>query len=61
MSQDEFETCLERCARIQGQPIKTREWALNNQFNRLDRDESSALTKEEFQFTIKGFFLSLRK
>ena len=54
MSQEEFEKCLEGCARIQGQPLKTREWSLNNQFKRLDRDESGALTKDEFQLTIKG-------
>lgn len=54
MSQEEFEKCLEGCERIQGQPLKTREWSLNNQFQRLDRDESGALTKDEFQLTIKG-------
>ncbi|CBY09758.1 unnamed protein product, partial [Oikopleura dioica] len=53
MSQEEFEKCLEGCERIQGQPLKTREWSLNNQFQRLDRDESGALTKDEFQLTIK--------
>lgn len=53
LSQEEFEKCLEGCARIQGQPLKTREWSLNNQFQRLDRDNSGALTKDEFQLTIK--------
>ena len=51
INEKEFSSCFESC-RIQGEPYKTHNEAINNVFGRLDLDKDSKLSENEFSVTF---------